>query len=141
MALNIYRDKKLLKDAENKQCHIKILLNKLRNYNSTKPKMIKAKEKTLRTAEKLLNNRQEVIDAFKTGIFSYIDGFQIKEESHEELEEESEEKKLEKIKDKFKKFIKYIDNESKGINYDLFKNYFNLVVSSALAKKIIWNKK
>ena len=85
----------------------------------------------------MLNNRQEVIDAFKTGIFPYIDGFQIKEESHEELEEESEEKKLEKTKDKFKKFIKYIDNESKGINYDLFKNYFNLVVSSALAKKII----
>ena len=40
----------------------------------------------------MLNNRQEVINAFKTGIFPYIDGFQIKEES----EEESEEKKLEK---------------------------------------------
>ena len=105
LASNIYRDKNLLKDAENKQSDIKILLNKLRNYNPTKPKKIKAKEETLIAAEKLLNNRQEVIDAFKTGIFSYKDGFQKKEESEEESEEseeESEEKKLEKVKDDFK---------------------------------------
>ena len=137
LASNIYRDKNLLKDAEKKQSDIKILLNKLRSYNPTKPKKIKAKEETLSAAEKLLNNRQEVIDAFKTGIFPYIDGFQIKEES----EEESEEKKLGKIKDDFKKFIEYIENESKGINYDLFKDYFDLVVPSALAKKIYETKK
>ena len=73
MASNIY--KKLLKDAENKQHDIKILLNKLRNYNPTKPKKIKAKEETLSAAANLLNNRQEVIDAFKTGNFPHIDGF------------------------------------------------------------------
>ena len=83
LASNIYRDKKLLKDAENEQHNIKILLNKLRNYNPTKPKKLKAKEETLSAAERLLNNRQEVIDAFETGIFPYIDGFQIKEESEE----------------------------------------------------------
>ena len=54
---NIYRDKNLLKDAENKQSDIKILLNKLRNYNPTKPKNIKAKEETIIAAKKLLNNR------------------------------------------------------------------------------------
>ena len=86
LASNIYRNKKLLKDAENKQSEIKILLNKLRKYNPTKLKKIKAKEETLSAAEKLLNNRQEVIDTFKGGIFSYIDGFQIKEESEEESE-------------------------------------------------------
>ena len=85
----------------------------------------------------MLNNRQKVIDAFKTGIFSYKDGFKKEEES----EEESEEKKLKKIKDDFKKFIEYIENESKGINYDLFKDYFDLVVPSALAKKIYETKK
>ena len=74
MASNIYRNKSLLKDAESKQHKIKIL-NKLRNYNPTKSKNIKAKKETLSAAEKLLNNRQEVIDAFKTGIFPYIDGF------------------------------------------------------------------
>ena len=84
----------------------------------------------------MLNNRQDVIDTFKTGIFPYIDGFQIKKES----EEEPQEKKSEKIKDDFEKFIEYIDNESKGINYNLFKNYFNFVVHSALAKKIYETK-
>ena len=57
----------------------KILLNKLRKYNPTKSKNLNAKEETLSSAEKLLNNRQEVIDVFKTGIFPYIDGLQIKE--------------------------------------------------------------
>ena len=78
LASNIYKKKKLLKDAENKQYNIKILLNKLRNYNPTKPKKIKAKEETLCAAEKLLNNREEVIDTFKRGVFPYIDGFQKK---------------------------------------------------------------
>ena len=41
---------------------------------------------------------------------------------------------LEKIKDEYKKFIVYIENESKGINYDLFKYYFDFLVPSALAK-------
>ena len=41
-------------------------------------------------ATKLFNNRKEVIEAFKTGIFPYIDGFQIEEESEEEPKEESE---------------------------------------------------
>ena len=41
----------------------------------------------------MLNNRQEVTDAFKTGIFPYIDGFQITEESEEESEEKKSEKK------------------------------------------------
>ena len=123
MASNIYRKKSLLKDAENEQRKIKILLNKLRKHNPTKLIKINAKEETLIAAEKLLNNRQEVIDVFKTSIFPYIDGFQIKEES-EELEHD------------IKKFIKYTENKAKEINYDLFKNYFNFVVPSALAKQL-----
>ena len=49
---------------------------------------------------------------------------------------ESEEKKSEKIKDDFKKFMEYIENKPRGINYDMFKDYFDLVVPSALAKKL-----
>ena len=131
LASNIYRDKNLLKDMSNEQYDIKILLNKLRNYNPTKPKKIEAKKETLIAAEKLLNDRQEVIHAFKTGIFPYIDGFQIKEESEEELEES---------KDDVKKFIKYIENESNEINYYLFKHYFNFVVPSVLAKQLYETK-
>ena len=41
-----------------------------------------------------------------------------------------------KIKDGFKQFIEYIENESVGINYDLFKDYFNFIVPSALVKKL-----
>ena len=129
MASNIYGNKSLLKDAENKQNEIKILLNKLRNYNPTKLKKINVKKETLSAAEKLLNNRQEVVDAFKTGIFPHIDGFRIKEESGEE--EESDE-----LRDDVKKFIEYIDNEPKRINYDLFKDCFNFVVPNALVKQL-----
>ena len=103
MASNIYRNKKLLQDAKNKRSEIKRLLNKLRKYNPTKLKKINAKEETLSAAEKLLNKRQEVIDAFKTD-------------------------------------IEYIENESKEINYELFKKYFNFIVPSALAKKLYKTK-
>ena len=81
----------------------------------------------------MLNNRQEVIDAFKTGIFPYTDGFHIKEISEEESKEESEEKRS-------KKFIEYIEKESKGINSDLFKTYFNFSIPSALVKQLYKTK-
>ena len=42
--------------------------------------------------------------------------------------------KLEKIKDDYKKFIIYIENESKEINYELFKDYFNFVAPTVLTK-------
>ena len=44
LASNIYRSKKLLKDAENEQSEIKTL-NKLRKYNPTKLKKIMPKKK------------------------------------------------------------------------------------------------
>ena len=55
-------------------------------------------------------------------------------------EEESEENNLEKINDDYKKFIEYIENESKGINYDLSKDYFHFVVPSVLVKKLYETK-
>ena len=61
--------------------------------------------------------------------------FKTKEEkSEEESEDESEEERV-------KQFIEYIENESKDINYDLFKDYFKFVVPSALVKKTIRNTK
>ena len=69
MARKIYRDNNLLKEAENEQYDIKILLNKLRNYNPTKSKKIKVKEKTLSAAEQLLNNRQELLVHLKQVFF------------------------------------------------------------------------
>ena len=55
-------------------------------------------------------------------------------------EEESEDNKLEKIKDDYKKFTKYIEDESKGINYDLFEDHFNFVAPTVLTKNYMKNK-
>ena len=52
------------------------------------------------------------------------------------LKQKKKESEEESEKEIFKKFIEYIENESKGINYELFKNYFVFVVPSALAKKL-----
>ena len=52
------------------------------------------------------------------------------------LKQKKKESEEESEKEIFKKFIEYIENESKGINYELFINYFVFVVPSALAKKL-----
>ena len=65
------------------------------------------------------NARKDIIDFFEEGIFPYRGNvFKTKEESEEN------------------KFFKYIDNESKGINYDLFRKYFNFETPSQLTKKL-----
>ena len=78
--------------------------------------------------------RDNIIDLFRKGIFPYKgSAFRIKKE---ESEDESEENKLEKIKEDDNKFFRYIEDESTGINYDLFKDYIHSLVPSALAKKL-----
>ena len=64
-----------------------------------------------------------------------------KKNNQQKNQKKNQKKKIEKIKDDYKKFMEYIDNESKGINKDFFKDYFYLVVPSALVKKIISDKK
>ena len=39
-----------------------------------------------------------------------------------------------------KEFIEYFENKSKTIDYNLFKEYFNFKVRSALAKKLYQTK-
>ena len=65
-------------------------MSRLNRYSPTKPENITSRKEAMSAATKLFNNRKEVIEAFKTGIFPYIDGFQIEEESEEEPKEESE---------------------------------------------------
>ena len=83
----------------------------------------------------MLDERDDIIGFFEHKKRKCIlnNAFKIKEE-------ESEENKLEKIKDNYKKCIKYIEDESKGINYDLLKDYFDFVVPSALAKNYMRQK-
>ena len=50
------------------------------------------------------------------------------------------ENKLEKIKDDYNKVFEYIENESKGINYELFKKHFNFVTPTDLARTLYETK-
>ena len=91
--------------------------------------------------------KKDISDLFEKGICLYKGNvFKTKEEkskddsedeSGEELEEDSEE---ESEKKRVKKFIEYVEKKSKDLNYDLFKNYFNFVVPSSLAKKLYQTK-
>ena len=102
----------------------------------------------------MFDARKDIV-FFEKGIFPYKGNvFKTKEkskdesevESGDESEEESEKERVKKIieyteeeseKERVKKIIEYIEKESKDINYDLFKDYFNFLIPSALAKKNI----
>ena len=51
----------------------------LKSLNQTNLNKIKCKEEGLTNAEKLYNNRNNVIKAFENGFFLFSDGFQKKE--------------------------------------------------------------
>ena len=79
--------------------------------------------------------RDEIIGFFEKGTFPYKGNvFKAKEE------EESEENKLEKIKDNYKRFFKYIEDESRSISYELFEKHFNFVSPTVLAKQLYETK-
>ena len=115
------------------QTDLRILISKLNNdYNPRNTKKAKEKNRVLEYARKLSDARDEIINFFEKGIFPYKDNtFKTKEKkSEKESEEELEENK----------FFKYIKNESKNQNYDLFKEYFNFVAPTVLAKKLYGTK-
>ena len=82
----------------------------------------------------MFNARDDIIDLFENGTFPY------KGNVFKTKEEESEENKLKKIKDDYNFFFEYIENKSKTIDYNLFKEYFRFEVPSALAKKLYETK-
>ena len=57
------------------------LLNDLKKYDPKNLDKIKSKKEALINAEKLYNNRNNVIKVFEDGVFSFNDGFQKKTES------------------------------------------------------------
>ena len=117
-------------EAIDNQTKLKILINKLNNnYNPLISKKINEKNRVLESARKLSDARDDIIGLFEKGLFPD------KDNAFKTKKEESEESKLEKIKYDYKKIIEYIENESKGITYDLFKDYFDFVVPSVLVKK------
>ena len=80
----MYRHDLMLQEAEDDQQELEILINKLNNnYNPKNQTKIKEKDDALKSARKLFSIREEIIRAFKKGVFPYIDGFQVEKESDE----------------------------------------------------------
>ena len=98
----------------------KILINKLNNnYNPTSKIKIKEKDDTLKTPKRLFFIREEIINAFKKGIFRYIDGFQEG-----------------KTKTDANAFNEQITKEETDINTELFKKHFNFQRPSDMLKSL-----
>ena len=118
-----------LNEAIEDQTELRILINKLNNeYNPRSSKNVKEKERVLESARKLSDARDEII-FFEKGVFLYIGNvFKTKEKEESEKEPEGN------------KFLKYIENESESINHDLFKEYFNFIAPTVLAKKLFETK-
>ena len=88
-ASKIYNYDFTLQIAQDKQQELKILINKLNNnYNPTSKIKIKEKDDTLKTAKRLYAIKNEIINAFKKGIFPYMDGIHVKKEKDEDTDEE-----------------------------------------------------
>ena len=99
-ALKIYCRDLTLQKAKDDQKELKILINKLKNnYNPTNLTKIKAKDDILKSVKILYSIRKEIIDAFKKGVFLYIDELQVEKETDQDTdmtELESEESAAEK---------------------------------------------
>ena len=68
--LKIYCHDFTLQEAQDNQQELKILINKLNNnYNPTNDIKKQEKEDTLKSANKLFFIREDIIRAFKNGIF------------------------------------------------------------------------
>ena len=89
-----------------------------------KKKKKEEKNRVLKSAKNLFDARDDIIDLFEKGAFLYKENvFKTKKES-----------KKESKKERSKKMFKYIEDESKGINFDLFKEYFDFKLPAVLAK-------
>ena len=78
--------------------------------------------------------RENIVHYFKKGIFPFKgDVFKAKEEKSEEIKEETKEGLINNV-------IALIERESKDINNDLFKKYFNFSAPINLAKKLFETK-
>ena len=117
-------------------------MNKLNNdYNPRNPEKVEEKKRALESAKKLLRElmREKILLIFLKKGFFRIKVMYLKQKKNQKmnqkLNQEMNQKKNQKKK--VKKIIEYIEKESKDINYDLFKDYFNFLIPSALAKKNI----
>ena len=82
----------------------------------------------------MFDARKDIIGFFEKGSFPYKGNvFKTKEEKSEEIKEETKEGLINNV-------IALIERESKDINNDLFKKYFNFSEPIDLAKKLFEKK-
>ena len=82
----------------------------------------------------MLHVREDIVNYFKKGTFPFKGKvFKTKEEKSEEIKEETKEGFINNA-------IALIERESKDINNDLFKTYFNFLAPIDLAKKLFETK-
>ena len=134
--LKIHNYEITLNEAVNDQVELETLISNLnRNYNPWSSQTKIEEKKKFKQSQKKIEEKKKVETKEE----------ELKEESEEESEEElkeesrtesQEELKEESKEERAKKFIKYIEKESKDINHDLFKKDFNFLVPSALVKKL-----
>ena len=90
-ATKVYRHDLMLQEAKGNQQELKILINKLNNnYNPKNKRKIREKDDAVKSGKRLLYMTEEIINALKKSIFSYIDGFQVKKETEEDTDEETD---------------------------------------------------
>ena len=66
---DIYSGELSIKDAENEQYEMQILINRLNGYGATNTRKIESRKKVLENARRPHTIRNEIIEAFKDGIF------------------------------------------------------------------------
>ena len=114
----------------------------LKAYAPRDNKYVEAKNKLVNNVENFYKGRKKIIEGFKNGAFPvYHDvrhQHQMKAEKEIEEEQQEQQEQQEEVKEESEesKFLKYIENESEGINYFLFNYYFNFKQPSDLAKKL-----
>ena len=115
-----------LDEAIEKQAELAILINKRNNvYNQRSTKQAKEIKTVFESAKKLFDARKDIIEFFEKRIFPHKNNvFKTKEEESEEESKDS----------------KYIQKESKSINYDLFEKHFGFVAPTVLATRLYETK-
>ena len=107
-------------------------MNRLENYQAKKLLKIKEEKDVLKSATELFHVRENIIRFFEEEIFPFK-GNVFKTKVEEEIKEKTKEQKIEEF---INNSISFIERNSKDINNDLFKEYFDFSTPNDLAKKL-----
>ena len=108
-------------------------MKKLNNdYNPRNPKKLKRKIKFQNLQKNCLIREKILLIVLKKELFRIRVMYLKQKKKNQKKNQKKDQKKKES-----KKIIECIENESKVIDFDLFKNYVDFLVPSDLAKKII----